>query len=1108
VRLDADGTLHLSPSDLSAYLACPHLTTLSLEVARGERPRPHGREALADLIAEKGDAHEAAYLAELRAAGRDVVEIELEWDDDAGPGASDAFARAHDETVAAMRAGADVIYQATFTRDGWRGRADFVVRVEEPSELGGWSYEPYDTKLARSSRPAAVLQLAWYANEIAAVQGRMPERLHVVLGTGETESFRPDDVAAYLRRAQERLRAHAEEQPATYPWPCDHCSRCEFVARCHERWQADDHLTRVAAMRRDWIERLGTVDVTTLTGLATSPEGLVVSRLAAPMLERVRDQAALQLHRTRTGEIRVHLLEPEPVRGFGLLPRPSPGDVFFDMEGDPLYEPAAGLEFLFGVLWEEDGAPRYRAFRAHDRRSELSAFEDFVDFVVERRRAHPDMHVYHYAAYEPSTLARLMSTHATREAEIDDLLRGEVLVDLLQVVRQALRAGVPSYSLKEIEQPFFTRTADVGSGNEAVIEFERWLDDRDPARLAGIEAYNQEDCRATLGLRDWLLERKREAEVVHGVEIPFRAPPEAREPKVDVGELTEAEALRERLLAAAGEGDGKELMAWLLEYHRREARPAWWWYFRRRAMTDDELAEDGEALGGLCWDGAEPVPVAQSLAWTFDFEQQQHQFDVGDGGEDPHPDGTGWTVETVDNLAARITLRRGKAKTDERLPTALVPGGPFTTTAQRAALRRLGASLLAGDGRYPHLERVIRREPPLGGRPVQRGEIEEQRALLDELGASYLVVQGPPGSGKTYRGARLVTHLLRQKRKVGIVAQSHKVIHNLLDAIEEAAASEGIEFRGVKRGGGYESAHVKQGDIADSLEDDVTLVAGTAWHMAREELDGVLDTLVVDEAGQYSLADTLACGTSARRLVLLGDQLQLAQVTQGVHPGASGASVLEHLLGDHQTIPEELGVFLEHTRRMHPEVCRFVSHAFYEGRLHSLPACSGRTTSDGVGVRWLPVEHEGNRVESPQEADAIGKEIERLLRHTFRNDGRERPLLATDVMVVAPYNAQVRLLKDRLPAGVEVGTVDKFQGREAAVVFYSLASSSGEDVPRGLDFLLSRHRLNVAVSRAQCLAYVACSPRLLEVDCRTVEQVRLANALCTFVELAEGSRPV
>ncbi|MBA3476494.1 MAG: DNA2/NAM7 family helicase [Actinobacteria bacterium] len=329
------------------------------------------------------------------------------------------------------------------------------------------------------------------------------------------------------------------------------------------------------------------------------------------------------------------------------------------------------------------------------------------------------------------------------------------------------------------------------------------------------------------------------------------------------------------------------------------------------------------------------------------------------------------------------------------------------------------------------------------------------------------------------------------------------MIHNLLAEVERAAAEEGLEFKGIKRGDRWESTHIKTSDSLDAvLDPEVMLVAGTAWLFARDELDRKLDTLVVDEAGQYSLADTIACGTAAGRLVLLGDPLQLAQVKQGVHPGGSGASVLEHVLGEHETIPEHLGIFLEQTRRMHPAVCRFVSDAFYEGRLGSMPACAERTTSDGVGVRWLEVVHEGNRVDSDEEAESIAEEIERLLSHTFRDGGVERPLAYGDVIVVAPYNAQVRLLRERLPRAVEVGTVDKFQGREAAVVFYSMASSSGEDVPRGLDFLMSRNRLNVAVSRAQCLAYVACSPRLLDVDCRTVEHLKLANALCRYVEIA------
>lgn len=1099
MRSSADGSFLLSPSDLTAYLACPHLTTLSLEVALGERARPYAREALAALIAQKGDLHEARYLEFLRDEGRQVVEIE--WPQEPGE-----FGAAHDATIAAMREGAEIIYQATFSREGWRGRADFLVRIDEPSDLGDWSYEPHDTKLARSAKPAAVLQLAWYAGEVAAVQGRQPGRVHVVLGTREVETYRPADVDAYLRTAQRRLQRHVEERPDTYPWPCEHCSRCEFTSVCRQQWVDDDHLTRVASIRRDQIRKLGTVDVTTLTALAEAPGDLRVRRLAPDTLEALHDQAGLQLHRYLENEILVHLLEPEEKRGLGLLPEPSPGDLFFDMEGDPLFDPAEGLEFLFGVLWREtDGSTTYRAFWAHDRESECDAFAQFVDFVIERRRAYPDLHVYHYAAYEPSTLARLMGTYATREEEVDQLLRGRVLVDLLQVVRQSLRAGVESYGLKDIEKLFFERTADVGSGNEAVIEFERWLDDGDEARLDAIAAYNEEDCLATLKLRDWLLVQRDEAAAQYAVEIPFLEPPEPYTASEE--ETTETTELRDELLERAELGDWRELLARLLEYHKREARPAYWWYFARKKMTDEELLDDGEAIAFLVHDGKEPVPIKRSLEWTFTFPAQQHHFDAGKGAEDPREGGTSWTVTAIDNEHGTISLCRSKGRSGEPLPTSIVPGSPYTTPKQRAALRRLARSVLDGDSQYRHLERLLRREPPLGGESLQRLELEQQRNLLDQLEDSYLVVQGPPGSGKTYRGARLITHLIRQGRKVGLVAQSHKVIDHLIDEIEEAADEEKLEFRGIKYGDHpfEKTAHVATGTLADALDPDVKLVAGTAWLHSREEMDGVLDTLVIDEGGQFSLADALACGTAARRLVVLGDPLQLAQVTQGVHPPRSGVSVLEHVLGEHETISEEVGLFLEETRRMHPKVCRFVSDAFYESRLRSIDTCADRSTSDGVGVRWLPLDHEGNRVDSDEEAEAIAAEIERLVGHTFTDVGKEpRPIGYGDIMVVAPYNAQVRLLRERLPHAVEVGTVDKFQGREAVAVFYSMASSSGEDVPRGLDFLMSRNRLNVAVSRAQCLAYVVCSPRLLEVDCRTVEHLRLANALCLFAEEAGG----
>jgi uncharacterized protein len=700
-----------------------------------------------------------------------------------------------------------------------------------------------------------------------------------------------------------------------------------------------------------------------------------------------------------------------------------------------------------------------------------------------------------------------MGSYGTREAEVDELLRREVFVDLLRVVRQSLRAGVPNYSLKSIEQFFFFRTANVTSGNDAVIAFERFLATGDESLLDDIEAYNEEDCRATRDLRDWLLVQKGEAETQYGVTIPFRSPPEVRILSEEGAEaLSETERLCVGLLEDAEESDERWLMAQLLDYHRREARPGWWFYFRRFEMGADELIEDSDALGGLKWDGVDPVAVKQSLEYTFGFPPQQHDFDSGDGGEDPAPEGTGWTVSWVDNAIGKVGLRRGKQMRDKPLPKAIVPGGPYRTREQRAALRRIAASMLAGDGRWPALQSILRRDLPLDGERVQRLEIDEERALALSLEGTYLYVQGPPGSGKTYRGAHMIVALVSAGKKVGVTSQSHKAIHNLLDEVEIRAREEGLRFKGYKWQRKYDGGDqiATTGDIAEIRDSQTKLVAGTAWLFARKDMDDELDVLVIDEAGQISLSDALAMGTSAQSLILLGDPLQLAQVTQGVHPVGSGQSVLVHLLGDHQTIPEDRGIFLQESRRMHPEVCRFVSDAFYEGRLESIAECSERRTSFGVGIRWLSVDHEANRVESEQEGEAIATEVERLLAGTFADRNGERPLQPADVMVVAPYNAQVRLLRERLPDGIQVGTVDKFQGREAPIVFYSMGSSSGEDVPRGLDFLLSRNRLNVAISRAQCLAYLVCSPRMLEVNCKSIEQMRMANALCRFVELVSA----
>jgi len=1085
-----DGRLLCSPSDLTAYLACEHLTQLELQVAHGALERPHPDDPQGDLIKRLGEEHEARHLQRLRDEGRDVVEIQLagtDWD----------WERASRETAEALTAGADVVYQACFVDGEWRGLADFVVRRPDGP------YEAVDTKLARHGKPAHVLQLCFYSEQLGRLTGRMPERMHIELGSGVRESYRTHDFLAYYRRVRERFLDAVRNPHETDPYPVDHCGICDFRQLCEAWWDARDHLVRVAGIRRDQIARLAGAGIATLEQLGSAEPGTDVARLAAVTFEKLREQAALQLEHRRTHRHRWTTLAPEAGLGFALLPRPSPGDLFFDIEGDPFWAPERGLEYLFGVTELRDRRPRYRAFWAHDRDEEQRAFAELVDLVHERLAADPGLHVYHYAAYEPSALKRLASAYATREEEVDDLLRREIFVDLYTVVRQGLRISHPRYSLKNVEQFFMEREAELRAGDDSILLYERWRGERNPAILRAIKDYNEEDCLSTHLLREWLLERKAEAEAEWGTEIAWREPPEQREPDEEAVELREErERLRDELLER-----GETLTARLLDYHRREAKPVWWAFFERLERTSDELVEDAEAIGGL-----ELAAEDGEGTYRFRFPVQQHKLDVGDGVLDPATgQGTGTIVE-LDDVAGTLMLHRGPRVDERPLPRALIPGGPYDTACQREALLRFGRSLRDGDGRYGALEGVLRRELPLGGERVQVSSLSEAKVLVERIEGRHLFVQGPPGSGKTYSGARLIVHLLDKGKRVGVSATSHKAIHNLLREIEKVAREERVEFRGLKKASAGNSESFYKGPFIESTtanegftDEDVQLVAGTAWLLARSELDQTLDYVFVDEAGQVSLADALAVGTAGRTLVLLGDPLQLAQVTQGIHPDGSGVSVLEHLLGDAQTIPEDRGLFLEHTYRMHPDVCRFVSDAFYESRLESAPGCEKQATALGTGLRFLPVEHVANRRSAPEEADAILAELRRLLGAEWTDaKGRKRPLLLQDVLVVAPYNDQVACIAETLPEGARVGTVDKFQGQEAAVVFFSMATSSGEDVPRNLEFLFSRNRLNVAVSRARCLAYVVASPRLLEVGCRSIEQMRMANALCLFVEKASA----
>ena len=1114
--------LTFSPSDLNHFVECEHLITLDLLAAVGQGVSRE-KDPQAEIIRAKGIEHERTWLEGLRARGRAIRQI-------AGEGSLD-WPREAARTLDAMREGVEVIYQGVFIDAPWRGIADFLIRVDTPSLLGGWSYEAWDTKLARHPKPYFILQLCWYTEQLARVQGHMPRRMHVVLGTGETMAYAPQDFLAYYHAVRDRFLRAVEAKRETYPLPVGHCHVCGYASHCADRRETDDHLSLVAGIRRDQVERLGVAGVTTVAQLAAMNPGDRAG-IMPQTFERLARQARLQTE-ARTAGHRYELLTPEPRRGFGLLPAPSAGDLFFDIEGYPYFDPLRGLEYLWGVSRKEGRTWTFQSFECVDREGEKLAFEQFIDFVRARLETYPDLHVYHYASYETAAIKRLMGEYGTREAEVDDLLRRQVFVDLYQVVRQSMQISYDGYSLKKVRR-FFMRGAGQGAvadGGESILEFLRFLETGDDSILASIRDYNAEDCESTRLLFEWLVERKDEAARLFDQEIPWATRPTA---VADAPEdYDENMALRAQLAAAVDgqsasglpRGTAAGLLKNLVDYHRREAKPGWWAYFERLKKSLDELREDTEAIAFLTLaNNSAPVVDKKSLIHALTFPDQEFKLREGAEVREPVDGKAAGEIVSID-LAGSLTLRRGPGLAAVPLPEAVVAGGPVPTRAQRESLVRIAGGVLAAeDVNRVGLDILARVAPrfraDISGTSIQTMDPLVQQHLVAALDDSYLFIQGPPGSGKTYAGARIIASLIAQGRRVAITATSHKAIHNLLDELIRAGREMHVPVRGIKKSSGKGESEYA-GDGFTSVESNklceetyAPVVAGTSWLFSRGEMAGQFDYLFVDEAGQVSLADAIAMSPCARNVVLLGDPQQLPHVTQGIHPGGAGVSVLEHLLGDELTVAPDRGLFLEQTWRMHPDVCAFISGLAYDARLRAHPDCSRQRVDapglSGTGLRYLAVEHTGNAQQSVEEAAAIASEVRRLLDSgTFTDrSGITRALTPSDILVVAPYNMQVHALLNVLPAGVDVGTVDKFQGREAPVVFFSLATSSGEDIPRGLEFLFSRNRLNVAVSRAKALAVLVCSPRLLETRCRTVEQMRLVNALCQFVAMASSSRRV
>jgi predicted RecB family nuclease len=1124
------GAIVFSAGDLVGHLNCRYLSHLDLKVAGGELAKPRLRDdpALEALI-ERGKTHEKGFVDHLAEQGGTVTII-------AGVGIDQA---AVTQTQQAMVRGDEVIVQAAL-RDGcWSGRADVLRRVATPSGLGGWSYEVTDTKLARETKGNTVLQLSLYSDLLSTMQQKVPETAHVVTpGTKYLpEAYRVADFAAFYRRIRRNLETFAATPPhdGLYPDPIEHCEVCRWREPCATRRRADDHLSLVAGIAKTQIDELARRGVGTMAALATLPIPLQwrPDRGTAPSYEKVREQARLQVEGRGAGQM-LHEVLPL-VAEFGLfrLPEPSAGDIFFDFEGDPFVDDG-GLEFLFGYLFaNDDGTDAYVGDWVTTRPQERAAFERFIDFVTERLTKHPGFHIYHFAPYEPAALKRLMGRYATREDEVDNLLRAGVFVDLYAIVRQSIRASVESYSIKKLEPLYrFDRTVPLIDVRGAMARVQACLElsDADGIELgdqAAVVGYNRDDCASTRALRDWL-EGVRGGLIGEGKTID-RPQPKVAEVSEDlsawkgrvaglVARLTSD--VPDDVAERSEEQQARWLLAHLIDFFGRENKAVWWEYFRLSDLSADDLLHERAGLGGITFlcdaGGTVKAPIHR-----YKFTVQETDIRADDDLKSVGGDKLGSVVAISDDDRT-IDIKKRK-DTASFHPEAVFAHKFIDNQVLAEAIYRIGEYVadhgIIGPGAYrAGRDLLLKVAPRLRQQALeQAGEpslATAMRAALT-LDQSVLPVQGPPGAGKTHAGARMICALVSDKQTAGVTANSHRVIRHLLDKSLEAAAERQLAIQCIQKvrddpvsRPGLEQT-TKNPDFIDGLSNRCQVGGATSWFWARPDAAGIVDVLFVDEAAQMSLANVLAVSQAAESIVLLGDPRQLEQPIQGSHPDGVAASALDHVLGEHATIESNRGLFLEETWRLHPNICKFTSELFYEGRLRSragleLQEIRSSSRIHGSGLRYLAVPHDGNQNSSPQEADRVKGLVDEILSSKASwvdGAGKEAAIRLEDVLIIAPYNAQVFELQERL-RGARIGTVDKFQGQEAPIVIYSMTTSSHSEAPRGMEFLYSLNRLNVATSRAKCLCILVASPRVFQAECRTPRQMQLVNAYCRYLELA------
>ena len=1054
------------------------------------------------------------------------------------------------ECFDAMIDGYDFIYQASFKSDEIRGAVDLLKRVDRPSKLGSFSYVPIECKLASSVNIKFIIQCLCYCDLLHESLGVRPKTFEIYLGGGSFECFDVDkfwDWYQFKKNEYKTFLRNFAPNKEPEDIPGDHSNWTEFI---NERLKNKRDLILVYNILKNQRNKLRSEGILSIDQLAAIKPNTKITGINPEILERLRQQAAIQIKPRKNENIPEYILKDQN-NSFGLfkLPKPSKGDIWFDLEGARDFVRGTKREYLFGVVYlDENNELKDFYWWAHTDEEEKLSFEKFVDWVEKRRKKFPDLHIYHYANYEKVAVRDLQQNYLTRMTEITDWLRNNLLIDLQPIVQNTIILGEESYSIKKVERLYMNRTEDMQSAVESMVAYELWRNSGEPSlpgkledglspMLEEIRLYNKDDLVSTYKLNKWLLKLKSDLNIEEqNIIQEDKKEDQPREIDIEASKLFDEIPIQDfnnnqnkiRTITPNPRGwswETQKVLASLLGFLVREQDVNYWRYFDRLEQSfinPSSLLKDDEVIAE-----ASLVESSEEIEYSFNPEQPiklekdannswglRLYLPKSESYLKVQPYGLDCEKGSIKFKESKITLGKNLALNECLIK---VEEAYFTSSIRRSLLDQAkewvrGVSLIS-----PTIIQLLERDILPELIPVNEN-IQKDLTNINKYISDFIfknneilfAIQGPPGTGKTTLSSKVIADLVQKGYKVAITSNSHKVIDNLLLKIDTIFQDLNINQKIVKCETREDEIFLNSNVITlppEKIGNYVSVMGATTTKFCSKKFNSKFDLLVVDEAGQYALANLLTIAKHSKSILLVGDTQQLAMPTKASHPNNSGQSCLQYLMNGLEVVPPNKGIFLPISFRLAPAINNVVSELFYQGKLKPNTKNSenkiiwdqpsskkDKSKYPESGVIFIPVKHQDCSLKSEEESEKIQQLIRLLLSSKYKlGSAIERSISLEDILIIAPFNVQVNYLKRKLDKKLKIGTVDNFQGQEAIISIFSLTSSTGEDAPRGLDFLLDPNRLNVAISRAKILSIVVGSPSLAESPCKTNAEIIKLN---------------